>query len=462
MKSTRRKFLGASGALGLAAASGLGAYGLRRPAALAAPVDAFLSMGAIFFVLNGGARSQSIFNGRVGLGANPYGQVPTDPTTAAALPVPMPNNTTANAGVLPNGDPCRLTNININQHVNTVMAQHFNRTGNHTTGRDVACTGWPVTENKPGLLTLINYNFNFRSIPCINIGSDTPNTNVGSEVSTTFAPVKISNAGSVTSITDSFIATQASPAETDRIEALRYALEDRFHRQTRYQAPEDIPFFQRKAEFIAQQLSADALDIGDGAAEMGTRISDATPVTNGELQAMFGTNSLCQGAHLAVRLRQLGVAGISLSSGNFDTHSNEANSLPGRAQAVTRAIAGLIAALSDIADPYDPNLTMLDTTVITVMSDFGRGNWSVGTGYNGNGGSDHQSNNDKTAIQCIPIIGGGLPGSKALGEIGADGSAIGAAPVYTTRQVLSTVLDLMGIPPQTFYPDDPSFAPDLM
>jgi len=425
---------------------------LRRPAALAGPTDISLSAGAIFFVLNGGARSQAMFNGRVGMGTNPFGQL-------TGMPVELPQDTMQGTGLETN---------DINKYLNLVSAcQHHNRTGNHGTGRVVAATGYTPDEDKPGILTLLNYAFSFREIPCVNIGNDTPTTQVGSEIPSTFSPIKINSATSVQSIVDSFVSTQASAAETGRIETLRYALEDAFHRETKYPEPEEFPFFQHKAAKIAQQLNDAALNITSNAS-MGEYISNGNPIGNGALRNQFGVtgngggNDLGAKAMLALRLRQLGCAGITLSSDqNFDLHSNELTALPGRAQRVGQALAGLIANLSNIADPYVEGLTLLDTTVITVLSDFGRGNWSQSSGFNGNNGSDHSSNNDKTALQCIPIVGGGLPGSKVLGEVGGDGSSVGPK-IYGTRQVLATVLDLLGVPADSFFPNTKPLTEELM
>lgn len=458
MRVSRRRFLGASGAaLGAAASGGLGSFLMGRPKALAqSSAEAGVSMGAIFFVLNGGARTQAMFNGRIGMGTNPFGQI-------TGIPVELPQNTMQGTGLeLPD----------TNKYLNLVAtAQHHNRTGNHGTGRTVACTGYTEEEAKPGILSLVNYAFGFREIPCVNIGNDTPTTNIGSEISTTFAPIKINSATSVNDIVDSFISTQASPNEKLRIEALRYTLEDRFHRSTIYPEPETIPFFQRKAAKIAAQLDDAALDITSGAS-MGQYLTGPNAgqdVTNGDLRGMFGVNGggggndLGAKAMLALRLRQLGCAGITLSSDqNFDLHSNEQQNLPGRAQRVGQALAGLIDNLSNIADPFVEGLTLLDTTVITVLTDFNRGNWGQGTGFNGGNGSDHQSNNDKTSMQCIPIVGGGLPGGKVLGEVGGDGSPAGASPVYGTRQILATVLDLMGVPSESFFPDAPPLTEELL
>jgi hypothetical protein len=356
----------------------------------------------------------------------------------------------------------------VNQHLNLVTTcQHHNRTGNHGTGRTVACTGYEPQENKPGILSLVNYAFSFRDIPCVNIGNDTPTTNIGSEISSTFAPIKISSPFNVQDIVDALAATQVSPEETARLDQLRYTLADRFLRNTKYTEPADIPFFQRKAAGIADQLDDDALDLRTNAA-LG-RFTDDSPVTNDLLRPSFGVNANGGGnamgakAMLALRLRQLGCAGITLSSDqSWDLHSNEENSLPPRADGVGRAIAGLVANMSRIPDPVFPDRTLLDTTVITVLTDFNRGNWAVGSGFNGNSGSDHRTGEDKTALQCIPIIGGGLPGGKLLGEVRTDGSAATGSPIYETRQVLATVLDLLGIPSDGFFPGIAPMTAELL
>ena len=133
----------------------------------------------------------------------------------------------------------------------------------------------------------------------------------------------------------------------------------------------------------------------------------------------------------------------------------------GRAFRVGEAIAALIDSMANIDDSNPDNGTLLDTTVITVLTDFGRGNWSQSSGFNTEMGSDHQSNRDSTCFQCIPIIGGGLPGTKVLGSVGGDGSPTAGSETFTTQQILSTVLDLMGMPYQGFYPDAESLVAKL-
>lgn len=448
-KISRRFFLKATGlGLGGVAASSL----FRKRRVKAAPIhDLTFSGGAIFFVLNGGARTQAVFNGTVGTGTNPFGQL-------SALPVPL-SAVQAGTGL---DDPA------INSRINLISAcQHHNRTGNHGTGRTVACTGYTPDENKPGILTLVNHAFSFRDIPCVNIGNDTPTTGIGSEIPSTFSPIKISSALNVQDITDALEFVQVSPSETQRLDDLRYEISDAFLRDTKYAEPADIPFFQRKAADIATQLDDDALDIRTNAS-MGSYL-DGSPVGNNGLRASFGVNGNGGGnvmgasSMLAVRLRQLGCAGITVSSNqNWDLHSNEDNGLPPRSFALGQAIAGLVDQLSRIPDPVVPNATLLDTTVITVLTDFNRGNWGVGSGFNGNQGSDHRTNEDKTALQCIPLIGGGLPGGRILGEIATDGSAAGASPVYETRQVLATVLDLLGIGPAGYFPGIAPLTSELM
>ncbi|MBL4634647.1 MAG: DUF1501 domain-containing protein [Kofleriaceae bacterium] len=447
---SRRGFLKAIG-IGTTATV-LAPHVWRQRSVSAAPLVSNISLsgGAIFFVLNGGARTQAVFNGTVGTGTNPFGQL-------SGLPVPL-SQVMAGSGLDLNA---------INSKINLIStAQHANRTGNHGTGRAIACTGYQPQENMPGILTLLNQAFSFRNVPCINIGNDTPTTNIGSEISSTFSPIKIASALNVNDITSAIQSVQVSPAEAQRLNTLRYGVSDQFLRSTSYSEPADVPFFQRKAAEVAAQLNDDALDIRTNAT-MGNYL-DNTPIGNAGLRASFGVqangggSSLGASAMLAIRLRQLGCAGITVSTGNWDLHSNELNVLPNQAFELGQSIAGLVDHLSRIPDPVSPGVSLLDTTVITVLTDFNRGNWSVGSGFNGNNGSDHRTNEDKTAFQCIPMIGGGLPGGKILGEIGASGSPTAGSPIYTTQQVLATVLDLLGLPSTAYFPGSTPITQDLL
>jgi len=452
MRLSRRQLLRAAGLGGGAALlSGLTRSLLGRRRASAAPIaDSLFTGGAILLVLNGGARTQCVFNGTVGTGTNPFGQI-----TGPAVPL---SQVMAGTG---------LERPEINRHLNLVTTvQHHDRTGNHDTGRTVACTGYEPQDQKPGILTALNFSFAFRDVPCVNIGNDTPTTDIGTEISSTFAPIKISSPLNIQDIVGALQSTQVSAAEQTRLEDLRYALEDEFLRSTKYREPGDIPFFQRKAADVATQLDNDALDLRSNAS-MGT-YTDNSAVTNAGLRTSFGVdtngrgNSMGAKAMLAVRLRQLGCAGITLSSDdNWDLHSNEDQGLPPRSFGVGQALAGLIDHLSRIPDPLTTGKTLLDTTVITVLTDFNRGNWSVSSGFNGNNGSDHQSGDDKTSLQCIPIIGGGLPGGAVLGEIRSDGSPATGSKRYETRQILATVLDLLGVPVDGFLPGIPPLTAEL-
>ena len=439
MSISRRDFLRLSAiGLGVSATSGalLSPFGFPSRARAASGL-AGEAGGAIIIVLNGGARTQCLFNGTVGGGANPFGSV-------AGLRVPL------SAVMQDTG----LDTPALNDRVNLVTAcQHHTRTGSHDPGRTVACTGYSPEEDKPGILTILNRSFAYRDVPCINIGNDTPTTNIGSEISSTFSPIKIRSALDVREITASLVDARVSEEEKSRIETLREAMQDRFLRDTPYDAPADIPFFQRRAVEVAQQFSNDALDIRTDAS-MG-RYFDGSPVSNvGLRNSLEGGDGLGGDAMVALRLRQLGCAGITISTGNWDMHSNEETSMPRRGATLGRVIAGLVDQMSRIENPLAEGVSLLDTTVITVLTDFNRGNWSNASGFNGNRGSDHRGGDDKTSYQCIPIIGGGLPGGKVLGQVGNDGSPVGSSDTYETRQVLATVLDLVGIPPSLYLPDN--------
>ncbi len=66
------------------------------------------------------------------------------------------------------------------------------------------------------------------------------------------------------------------------------------------------------------------------------------------------------------------------------------------------------------------------------------------------------------SFQCIPLIGGGLPGGKVLGEIGGAGSPVRGSSIYGTRQILSSVLDLMGLPAQSYFPGTSPLIAELI
>lgn len=448
----RRDFFRICGlGLGAGFAHSVGLGDLYKHAAMAAPIpQAAEASGAIFFVLNGGARTQAVFNGSVEAGANPFGQL-------TGLPVPL--------SILQRGT--GLDDPDTNAKLNLIAAcQHHNRTGSHTNGRAVACTGYTEEEDKPGILTLINHAFSFRDIPCVNIGSDSPVTNVGSEISTTFSPLKLLAFTDISELARSLATSATSAEETARIDRLRFSIEDRFLRSTKYPEPAQMPFYRRRSAELAARLDNPVLDITTTGA-LGTFV-DGAPVGNRDLLPAFGVRPTGGGnrdganAMLALRFRQLGVPAVAIStSQNWDLHQDEQFALPGRARLLGQAIAGLIQSMSRIADPKVPGKTLLDTTVITALTDFNRGNWSAATGFNSTRGSDHRNQEDKTAFQCIPIIGGGLPGGKVLGEIGADGSPIGSSPTFGTRQVLATVLDLMGLPIEGYFPGTTPLTAEL-
>ncbi len=450
---SRREFFKICGlGLGGTYASSVGLGSLFDRAAMAAPIaQAPASSGAIFFVLNGGARTQAVFNGAVGMGTNPFGSL-------TGLPVPL--------SALMEGT--GLDEPSVNARLNFVRTcQHHNRTGSHQNGRTVACTGYTIEDDKPGVLSLLNHAFAHRTLPCVNIGSDSPITNIGSEISSTFSPLKLSSFLDMKELVDSVATSAASDKEVERIERLRFSMQDEFLRRTRYRSPAQIPFYQRRATELAAKLADEILDVAaDG--DLGT-FTDGSPATNTVLRPAFGVlpsgggNPDGANALLALRFRQLGVAGIAIStSQNWDLHSNEERALPGRAGRLGQAIAGLVACMSQIVDPVVPDKTLLDTTVITIVSDFNRGNWSISTGYNENDGSDHRTNEHQTSNQCIPIIGGGLPGGKLLGEVGGDGAPVDGSPTYTTRQVLGTVLDLMGLPVDGYFPGTVPLTEELI
>lgn len=224
----------------------------------------------------------------------------------------------------------------------------------------------------------------------------------------------------------------------------------------KYEAVLDAGQGQRRQSFAAQAIANFALDKRSGDENITTLLSNSLklatapvttafgetisgePVTNGMLREVFGVNSAeidpsdilndayrslnqpvyepgragwtnnpfgLNGA-LAVRFLQYGSSVVSLTVGDFDTHSNELFSTgrthPSQMIQFSRMLTGLEFALKNIKDP-DTGGSLWETTVIVAGSEFGRQGPNItDNGFNTGRGSDHSRE------QYFPILGGPL------------------------------------------------------
>ncbi|HZS36901.1 MAG TPA: DUF1501 domain-containing protein [Polyangia bacterium] len=253
-----------------------------------------------------------------------------------------------------------------------------------------------------------------------------------------------------------------------------------------FQASRQAFMAQSASDFINDKMAGDAhvtqlinpaLHLATpGAAALGTLIDGTTPVTNDMLNEVFGldntitpagdllfdcfgalassttptwnsttTNNFGFSGALAVRLLQIGAPLVSVTMGSWDTHSYEVidpqNKHPQTVQVAMlgRMLAALDFALKNIADPLSPGVSLWDSTVVFVCSEFGRGGNNIGTnGFNSpdgqnDGGSDHDP------FAGWPIFGGPVEaGGRLLTDSGNGG-------FYHQNRVYTTVLKGLGI-----------------
>jgi uncharacterized protein (DUF1501 family) len=182
--------------------------------------------------------------------------------------------------------------------------------------------------------------------------------------------------------------------------------------------------------------------------------SGQTPLTNGMLYDLFtraigptGTPYRDQAidAALAIRLLQLGSPAVTLEIGNFDFHSGERTGGPAIYGFFGRLWATLRWLLPRIPDPSGDG-SMFDRTLVVTMSDFGRDK-ATASGWNGGEGTDHGA--DYACYYLAhAVMGGGTTPNKLVGPVDTNTYNASSAPIrYTTRQLLVSMLDALGLDP---------------
>jgi uncharacterized protein DUF1501 len=149
------------------------------------------------------------------------------------------------------------------------------------------------------------------------------------------------------------------------------------------------------------------------------------------LRDRYGRNSLGQGCLLARRLIEAGVRFVTVTDGGWDTHQNNFTSLKNRL--LPRLDAASSSLLQDLSDRG-----RLDTTLVLVLSDFGRT-----PKVNPSAGRDHWS----TAGIAL-MAGGGLRPGLVVGRTNAMAEQPTEAPYYT-EDVAATIYHCLGIPLDT-------------
>jgi hypothetical protein len=227
---------------------------------------------------------------------------------------------------------------------------------------------------------------------------------------------------------------------------------------------ETFALHKRAARTVGARLAQPDLAVGSedaaGAAVLGTVRLDSgdVPLTNAMLrEAMLSCLGPGAGAYgdsplqttavdaaLAVRLLQAGSPAVVLEVSDFDFHSGERSEGPALYGFLGRLWATLHFLLSRIPDPSGEG-TLLDRTLVTTFSDFGRD--GADGGWNGGEGSDHGL--DASCFYLAhPIMGAGVTGGRLIA--GASTSTFDARrePMQIApRRYQATLLRALGLDP---------------
>ena len=153
-----------------------------------------------------------------------------------------------------------------------------------------------------------------------------------------------------------------------------------------------------------------------------------------------GGNNIGQQCLLARRLVERGVPFVTVNNTGWDNHldlATYANRVPGNPGSASHSlIPGLDKALSALIGDLSDR-SMLDETLVAVMTDFGRT-----PKINSTGGRDHWPN-------CFSIVmaGGGVQGGQVIGESDALGEFVKDRPI-TPGDLAATIYTLLGIDPE--------------
>ncbi|MFO0725407.1 MAG: DUF1501 domain-containing protein [Myxococcota bacterium] len=156
---------------------------------------------------------------------------------------------------------------------------------------------------------------------------------------------------------------------------------------------------------------------------------------------------------LAVRFLELGSPAVVVTKANYDFHDREAELYGPVTADLGRQLAGLRYVLRQMPHPSGGNYWQ--HTVVSVVSEFSRNNGSPSTGFNSGLGSDHTKEKpDAMRNQAVALMGGPIiTKGKLIGATDQDMHPIG--PVFSSRSLLATFLDVLGLDPAPFWPDPP-------
>jgi hypothetical protein len=148
---------------------------------------------------------------------------------------------------------------------------------------------------------------------------------------------------------------------------------------------------------------------------------------NPKLRDQYGRTRFGQSCLMARRLIESGVRFVTVTDGSWDHHTKQFGNL--QLYSMPPMDQGLPALLADLEERG-----LLETTLVVVMTDFGRT-----PKINSAAGRDHWG-----SAGTVIMAGAGVPGGSVIGETDSEGAQIVRSP-YTTEDVAATIYSKIGI-----------------
>jgi uncharacterized protein DUF1501 len=263
------------------------------------------------------------------------------------------------------------------------------------------------------------------------------------------------------SIFDPTLPPIEGPTARDRSAiAARTRLDDRFARALPGAYAARLTTFltsKRQTYLYADALADPVLDVA------GRPDLEARGFSNGDLLEILGQgrpkgaeeygDGFGAGVALALRLFELGAPACVVAHDAFDLHYEERNRYGPLARDLVRQLAGLDFILR--AMPHEDGGSFWDHTVVAAVSEFSRNHTFAETGFNSAAGSDHRPEaSAPMRNQAVALLGGPITARGRL--IGATDESMNAiGEVFSTKSLLATFLDLLGVDPAPFFVDPP-------
>ncbi len=155
---------------------------------------------------------------------------------------------------------------------------------------------------------------------------------------------------------------------------------------------------------------------------------------------------------MAVRLFQAGCPAVAVGYGGFDLHRDEDRLMHLVTRPLARGMSALLMVLSGL--PGVQAKTMLDETLMVVVSEFGRDNVRDDTGFNDQGGSDHRGE-PSSRYQILPVFGAGVKGGRLIGGFSPNDNLTPTGKTFSSASLSATLVNALGVDPRQYISADP-------